>query len=228
MCNLCQAEFSTLTIAQHLQDQHQIVRPHLRSLSTLLDRRPDSLYENVANLKPGVAMVDQQGDYFVLVEPTEDGWKVRNLVTKQERNLELIKDMTGMRYIGILDEITTEGVNITKEQYRPEVTYVVNIPRSRHGEPKCVAAKLKELNDFSSYDVYEVVDRPPREVKVINTQWVLVEKDKLDGTTVTKARLCIEGNFEENRHLIPVDSPTVNPISVRVITTIAASMGYDY
>ena len=249
MCNLCQKEFSSLTVRQHIQDQHQIIQPNMRSLTTLLDKKPDSLYENVNNLKAGVAMVDQQGDYFVLLSPTADGWRVRSLVTQQEKELELIRDMTEMRYIGLLDSQTPEGVNVIKDQskqfinfadyrtrifftaqehYNPEVAYMVNIPRSRHAEPKCVAAKNKELSDFSSYDVYEVVDRPPRGTKVINTQWVLVEKDKPDGTTVTKARLCIEGNFEENRHLIPVDSPTVNPISIKVITTIGASLGHSF
>ena len=249
MCNLCQKEFSNINIRKHIQEQHQIVQPNMRSLTTLLDKKPDSLYENVENLKPGVAMVDQQGDYFVLLSPTEDGWTVRSLVTQQEKNLELIRDMTEMRYIGVLDSQTTEGVNIVRnqnkefinfsdyktkvfftaqEQFSPEVAYVVNIPRSRHGEQKCVAAKTKELNDFNNYDVYEVVDRPPKGTRVINTQWVLVEKDRPDGTTVTKARLCIEGNLEENRHLIPVDSPTVNPISIRIIATVGASMGYDY
>ena len=249
MCNLCQREVSSLNIRQHIQDKHQIVQPNLRTLATMMDRKPDSLYENIENLKPGVAMVDQQGDYVVLQEPTEEGWKVKSIVTGLEKELELIKDMTEMRYIGVLDSETEEGVNIVQdqknkfisyddykskvfftaqEQYEPEVAYVVNIPRSRHGEPKCVAAKEKELNDFSNYDVYEVVDRPKKGTNIINTQWVLVEKDKADGTTVTKARLCIEGNLEQNRHLIPVDSPTVNPISVRIIATIGASLGYDF
>ena len=114
-----------------------------------------------------------------------------------------------------------------REEFRPEAVYVVNIPRARHGEPKCVAAKLKELDDFSNYDVYDIVEREPG-VKPLSTQWVLVEKEKPDGSIVTKARLCIEGNWEQNRHLIPVDSPTVNPISVKIISTIGASRGHVF
>ena len=248
MCNLCQQEFSSLHVKQHIQQQHNIVRPNVRSLTTLLDKRPDSLYENVDKLRPGVVMVDHKGNYMVLVSPTDLGWRVRNLATKQENDLELSREMTEMRFVGDLETEEPEGIFITKEgtskylgnsdyhtkifftaqeQFSPEVAFVVNIPRSRHAEPKCVAAKLKELDDFSNYDVYDIVDRPEG-VNIISTQWVLVEKDRPDGTTVTKARLCIEGNFEENRHLIPVDSPTVNPISIRLITTIGVSRGYTF
>ena len=46
---------------------------------------------------------------------------------------------------------TTFNVKQTKvfftaeKEQEPEVTLVVNIPRSRHGEEKCVTAKKKEL-----------------------------------------------------------------------------------
>ena len=42
---------------------------------------------------------------------------------------------------------------------------MTNIPRSRHNEPECVAAKTKELKDFQNYDVYEVVDKPENKNK---------------------------------------------------------------
>ena len=35
--------------------------------------------------------------------------------------------------------------------YHEENIYVVNIPRSRHGEPVCVAAKQKELRDYKNF-----------------------------------------------------------------------------
>ena len=85
MCHLCQREISSVNIRQHIQDQHHIIQPNLRSLATMMDKKPDSLYENINNLRPGVAMVNQQGDYVVLVEPTEEGWKVKSLVTGLEQ-----------------------------------------------------------------------------------------------------------------------------------------------
>ena len=248
MCNLCQREFSSLHVKDHIQQDHGIVRPNVRSMTTLLDKRPDSLYENVDKLRPGIVMVDQAGNYVVLVHPTALGWRVRNIASREETDLELSREMTEMRFVGDLEKEEPEGIFISKEgvskfcnksdyqakvfftaqeQFSPEVAYVVNIPRSRHAEPKCVAAKLKELDDFSNYDVYDIVDRPEN-TNIISTQWVLVEKDRPDGSTVTKARLCIEGNFEENRHLIPVDSPTVNPISVKLIATIGVSCGHTF
>ena len=36
-------------------------------------------------------------------------------------------------------------------------TFVVNIPRYRHGEQRCKDAKMEELNKFEMFDVYEEV-----------------------------------------------------------------------
>ena len=250
VCNLCHKEFSSLNIVRHLQLHHGISHPSVRNLATMSDRRPDSIYENVDNLRPGVVMASQLGEYLVLVSPTSEGWRVRNMATQEESELELIKEMTELRFIGQLDSQEKEGLYVIRdgirryysntdyqekvfftaqEQYEPEIAYVVNIPRSRHGEPRCVAAKMKELDDFSNYDVYDIVDRPTEPgANIISCQWVLVEKEKPDGTTVTKARLCVEGNLEQNKHLVPVDSPTVNPISVRLLATIGASQGHVF
>ena len=250
ICSLCHKEFSSLNIVRHLQLHHGISHPSVRNLATMSDRRPDSIYENVDNLRPGVVMASQLGEYLVLVSPTPEGWRVRNMATQEESELELIKEMTELRFIGQLDSQEKEGLYVIRdgtrryysntdyqekvfftaqEQYEPEITYVVNIPRSRHGEPRCVAAKMKELDDFSNYDVYDIVDRPTEPgANIISCQWVLVEKEKPDGTTVTKARLCVEGNLEQNKHLVPVDSPTVNPISVRLLATIGASQGHVF
>ena len=37
----------------------------------------------------------------------------------------------------------------------------------------------------------------------------------------------MRGDLEQNRHQIPVDSPTVNPMSVRLLLTLAVSQGWD-
>ena len=103
---------------------------------------------------------------------------------------------------------------------------MTNILRSRHNEPECVAAKTKELKDFQNYDVYEVVDKPENK-NIIGTEWVLVEKEKPDGSIVTKARLCLRGDQEQGIHLIPRESPTVNKISVKILVTLAISQGWD-
>ena len=114
MCNLCQKEFSSLNIKEHIKQQHGIPCPNVRSLTTILDRRPDSLYENVDKLRPGVVMVGQEGDYVVLVKPTNEGWRVRSLNTKQEKDLELMKEMTEMRFVGDLEQQDSEGVYVTR------------------------------------------------------------------------------------------------------------------
>ena len=254
MCTVCNKETSSKNIQQHCQEKHNIPRANVRSYSTVIDARPDSLFKNFNSLKSGTALSDDNGKYFVLRDPTTTGWTARELASQQDVTLDYIKDMAEMRVLGDLEEQQQEGITVTQngqsvfielndyikkvfvtslaeEAQQESVTksqsvFVVNIPRHRHGEAQCVAAKMKELNDFDNYDVYEVVDRPD-DVNVIDTQWVLVEKERLDGSKVTKARLCMRGDMELNKHLIPVDSPTTNKISVRLLLTLAVSLGWD-
>ena len=246
-CNLCDKETSSRNFQNHCQQTHNIQRPSVRQHATAVSAKPDSIYENFNNLKKGVVVVDDAGNYMTLINPTTTGWTTENISTKEKRNLELVKDMVDMRYIGVLEEETSEGIHVVNNNekvfvqygdyvkkvfftaaanYHEEHIFVMNIPRSRHGEPECIAAKKKELRDFDNYDVYEVVDRPDNK-NIISTEWVLVEKQKPDGSMVTKARLCIRGDQELGKHNIPVDSPTVNKISVKILLTLAISQGWN-
>ena len=113
-----------------------------------------------------------------------------------------------------------------EQEQEPEVVLVANIPRSRHGEERCVAAKKKELQDFSDFDVYDIVDLP-KDVNVIGTEWVLVEKEGNEGNKVVKARLCARGDLEAGKHMIPVNAPTANKVTIKLLLVLAASRGYD-
>ena len=220
----------------------------MRTHATVVKPKPDSIYENAARLKKGVVVVDDRGNYLTLVQPTPTGWVTKNINTREEKNLELAKDMVDMRFIGQLESETEEGINVvnvnderifvehgayTKRvfftactNYHEEQVYVINIPRSRHGEPACVEAKQKELRDYDHYEVFDIVDYPNSD-NIISTEWVLVEKEKMDGTRVTKARLCLRGDQEKALHNIPRESPTVNKISVKLLITIAVSQGWQ-
>ena len=246
-CNLCEQETSSKNFQDHCVMSHNLQRPSIRQHATVVSAKPDSIYENVNNLKEGVVVVDEDGNYLTLVHPTALGWKVKNTNTKEVKELELIKHMTGMRYVGLLDEETEEGIYVIKDSskvyleygdytkkvfftannnYHEDQVYVVNIPRSKHSDPACVAAKKKELKDFENYDVYDVVDRPDN-TNIIATEWVLVEKEKPDNTKVVKARLCLRGDQEEALHKIPRESPTVNKMSVKILVTLAVSQGWN-
>ena len=247
-CNLCEKEISSKNFPDHCLNAHNLSRPNIRQHATLTQSKPDSIYENANSLKPGAVVVDDSGNYLSLVKPTPTGWTVQNINTKEERNLELLRDMVDMRFIGSLESEEEDGihvVDINKEQtfvefgaynkkvfftavsnYHEEQTYVVNIPRSKHREPACVTAKQKELRDYDNFEVFEVVDRPDSD-NIISTEWVLVEKEKLDGTKMVKARLCIRGDQERALSNIPRDSPTVNKISIKLLVTLAVSQGWD-
>ena len=179
-------------------------------------------------------MATEDGEYIILEQPTILGWRTTNISTKETKDLELVRDMAEMRYMGMLDSQTEEGINIIDDDdkmifvefgayskkifftaqtnYHEENIFVVNIPRSRHGEPACVAAKQKELRDYKNFEVFDVVDSEEASNKIIATEWVLIEKEKHDGTKVTKARLCLRGDMERvtnSQKDVPED-PTVH------------------
>ena len=112
------------------------------------------------------------------------------------------------------------------EAVEPDEVYLTMIPKSRHNEEESVKAKETELSNFKTFDVYEEVSRP-KAGNLISTQWVIVDKQKEDGSIVRKARLCMRGDTEKNKHLIPVDSPTVNKITLKLMLTIAKSKGWE-
>ena len=47
-------------------------------------------------------MATEEGEYLALEKPTFTGWSTINLHTKERKDLEPVKDMTEMRYVGRL------------------------------------------------------------------------------------------------------------------------------
>ena len=107
-----------------------------------------------------------------------------------------------------------------------QVLHVI-IPRSQHHEPTSLKAKRQELEHFENYDVYQVVDKPSN-VKIINTQWVIVDKE-VPGKKepVRKARLTMRGDQEEFTQIIHSDSPTVNAVNIKLMLAEAVRKGWS-
>ena len=248
-CNLCEREISSRNFQEHCVTDHNIVRPNIRVHAKVVEAKQDSIYQNFGKLRPGVVVVDEKGNYLTLVKPTNLGWTVRNVNNKTVSDLELVKHMADMRYVGLLEDQNEEGINVVNVRgqkvfvefgdynkkifftapvnYHEEQTFVVNIPRSRHGEPECVAAKMKELKDYENYEVFKIVEESEANNNVISTEWVLVEKEKPDGSKVIKSRLCLRGDLEKSLHQICRESPTVNKMSLKILLTIAVSQGWN-
>ena len=247
-CILCSREISSRNFFRHCSTDHNIERPNFRQYAVEVSSKPDSIYQNHGKLKPGVVVATEEGEYIILEQPTILGWRTTNLSTKETKDLELVRDMAEMRYMGMLDSQTEEGINIVDDDnkmvfvkfgayskkifftaqanYHEENVFVVNIPRSRHGEPACVAAKQKELRDYKNFEVFDVVDSDEATNNIIATEWVLIEKEKHDGTKVTKARLCLRGDMEKSLHTICRESPTVNKMSLKILLSLAVSQGW--
>ena len=124
----------------------------------------------------------------------------------------------------------TQTLFFTSKQQQlsePAKTYHTILRKEEYGTEKSVQAKLKELSDFDKYDVYEVVDRP-KDVKLIATRWVLVDKELPDGKIVRKARLCMRGDQESNKDkIIQSDAPTVSKVNIKLLLNEAVRRDWE-
>ena len=58
-------------------------------------------------------MVTEEGEYLTLEKPTSMGWNTINIHTRERKTLDLVEDIVGMRYVGMLRSQTKEGFNVT-------------------------------------------------------------------------------------------------------------------
>ena len=99
-----------------------------------------------------------------------------------------------------------------------EQVNVIIVPKQMYGDKEVVKAKLKQLADWKTFDVYDEFEDLGQE-KITGT-WVVVKKE-IDGKEDIKARWVAEG-FQEARE-IKTDSSTVSKLGIRELFAIAAS-----
>ena len=99
----------------------------------------------------------------------------------------------------------------------------VFVPTSRHMEHNVYSAKLRELDNWKKFSVYdEVTDHGQ---SFMTTRWVVTEKRQETEPPVIKARLVARG-FEENNS-VQSDSPTATKETLRIFLTIASSFEWQ-
>ena len=101
--------------------------------------------------------------------------------------------------------------------------YITSIPRYRHQEEGCKAAKEKELDLWDRYQVYEEV-KDEGQIK-LGTNWVLTDK-VVNGVGTIKGRLTVRGDQEETSGLRK-DSPTVRRGNIKIFSAIAAKEHWE-
>ena len=81
------------------------------------------------------------------------------------------------------------------------------------------------MKNLKKYDVFEVVDIWDATDIIVDTDWILMEKERQDGTKIIEARMCLMGDVEELLHKIRRKTPTVNNKSLKILLSIAVSRG---
>ena len=94
-----------------------------------------------------------------------------------------------------------------------EEVNAVLLPKNRHNDTDCIAAKEAELQKLKDFNAFEEVDDIGQ--KRISTRWIICQKG--DGV---KARLVARG-FEDDED-VRQDSPTIGKSAMRTIMTITA------
>ena len=150
----------------------------------------------------------EKGEYLTLEKPTTMGWRTVNIDTKETKDLELVKGMTEMRYIGMMDSQTGKGINTVNEN------------------TQLVFVKHEKLRDYENFTVFDMEENDDATDNIIATEWVPIKKEKHDGTKETKARLCLRGDMEKSLHKICRESPTINKMSLKILLSIAVSQGW--
>ena len=91
---------------------------------------------------------------------------------------------------------------------------------------EAVEAKRREIKNYKKYDVVEVVDIEEATNNIISTNWILVEKEKQDGSKTIEARMCLAGQIEELIHKIRRKISTPNNKSLKILLSIAVCQGW--
>ena len=95
------------------------------------------------------------------------------------------------------------------------------VPKDNLKDKEVVEARMKQLNKWKDFDVYEEVEDCGQER--IQGGWVDVYKE-FEGKTIVKSRFVARGYMENSD--IQSDSPTVSKISKMLTCAIAASFGW--
>ena len=143
-------------------------------------------------------------------------WNMENVVTGEAASFdtEQLKDLTKVAETRQL-ESNKEATTMVEE------TFLVTLPRWRHKEERCIAAKEKELQNWVDFGTYEEVKDEGQ--KTLGLNWVLVEKI-MDGKVGVKARLTVRGDQEKED--LRTDSPTIHKINIELFFLIAVSKGW--
>ena len=143
-------------------------------------------------------------------------WNMENVVTGEAASFdtEQLKELTKVAE-KMQIESNKEATTMVEE------TFIVTLPRLRHKEERCIAAKEKELQNWDDFGTYEEVKDEGQ--KTLGVNWVLVEKI-MDGKVGVKARLTVRGDQEKED--LRTDSPTILKINIKLFFLIAASKGW--
>ena len=122
-------------------------------------------------------------------------------------------------WFNVIDELSQQkyGVDLGRVDEwhkldQEENVNIVLVPRSQHGEERCIKAKFSELDKLKKFETYVEVDDLGQDR--ISTTWVL----SIKGQEI-RARLVARG-FEELED-VPRESPTISRSSMRVLLAIA-------
>ena len=152
----------------------------------------------------------------------DDKWKTVDIISRvgkatgKYRNFLNIKDKE-------TDQIKCIDWKEEVKEWVPVNTEQVLMTGTKLQDLSVAEAKLKELQKWKNYKVYEEI--PNEGQRIISCCWVSTEKPTVNGTVI-RARLVARG-LEEESYVLRKDSPTCSKESLCLIFTIISSNHWE-
>ena len=130
----------------------------------------------VSELSQGIESraMPKQLDTIEFKGKAEDVWKEASVIGRAGKVTGKNKDWFNVSCAGESFSLNLGDVDWRFKERKTEVANVTFVPKMRHNDSLCVAAKQQELESFLNLNVYEEVEDVGQER--VSSRWILTEK----------------------------------------------------
>ena len=213
-------EFQDVSLDVHLPSTQEDAHESLNESTGETGSSSESQGKSVVKFSPIVLPCMKSTVQYL--SNKDDKWKTVDVISRsgkatgKYRNFLNIKDKE-------TDQIKCIDWKEEVKEWIPVNTEQVLMTGTKLQDLSVAEAKLKELQKWKNYEVYEEI--PNEGQRIISCRWVCTEKPTVNGTVI-KARLIARG-FEEESYVLHKDSPTCSKESLRLIFTIISSNHWE-
>ena len=237
-------EVQQICVDNQIQEDSQADEPEYQSQARDVPSQVPSGFDPMMLQRPPVDVREaplKKNQEVRIIHPstkeTQDVTICNGFKRANQKSWYRVVDQKGKKSVLDFNEIVWDykaNSNMFVKQARidPESPFTVLhtiIHPSRHHLPPILEAKESEVKNHQKFGTFEKVAldslTPEQQKKIIPAVWAVVWKGS-DTAGKYKARLCARGDKEPNVESIRTDAPTASKDSIRILLSLAASMGW--